>query len=387
MSSCPVCGGKQWSALLERPGQPIYQHPVPADAVVSPPHAVDLAWVACADCAHAWQPKFDAGLLEAIYRSHYYTPAPDGIAVQFRDDFLLALERFGLLRAADSLLEIGASNGDALERIRHRTGASHACAYEPNVENAVLARQRGLEVRESFFGRKTAQEQKRPAQLVYARHVIEHIFDFEDFFVGLSIATTPDANLVLETPSLDYHAARRQTIPFHIEHVHVFSLRSLARVAQLHGWGLTHDEVTADGNLIAAFRRVGTSTTRDASKIERPQLSGLQAAVTERRERLRRLVEGRPLVFWGAGSAGVGMAETLGREPDFWTDGNPNKVGKKFVGLGRTIIAPEQAFAAARAQAREPVLIVASSFAREILPRVRALGWEGDVLDLAGVRL
>ena len=96
----------------------------------------------------------------------------------------------------------------------------------------------------------------------------------------------------------------------------------------------------------------------------------------------------RRLVFWGAGSAGVGLVNTIGREPDIWTDGNPNKIGKKFVGLTRRIVSPELAFAQAKSPAfSRPILVVASSFVEEILPRVRELGWGGEIIDSAGNRL
>ena len=39
--SCPVCGAGG-RPLLYLPAQPIYQHPVSADAVVPEPHAIDL---------------------------------------------------------------------------------------------------------------------------------------------------------------------------------------------------------------------------------------------------------------------------------------------------------------------------------------------------------
>ena len=141
-----------------------------------------------------------------IYRSHYYTPAPDGIAVQFRNDFLSAVDRFGLTTPRRVLLEIGASDGDVLAELKTRTGAARAYAFEPNSENAAVARRRGLDVREEFFGESVSQEDLDAAELVYARHVIEHIFEFNGFFAGLNAIATPMADLILETPSLDHHA-------------------------------------------------------------------------------------------------------------------------------------------------------------------------------------
>lgn len=376
---CPVCSGRG-QPLLALPAQPIYQHPVPADVVVPLPHLADLSWDSCTDCSHGWQPDFDEVLLERIYRSHYYTPAPGGIALQFRNDFLAALERFELLKARRGLLEIGSSDGDVLAELRGRTGALHAYAFEPNQENAAVARQRGLDVRERFFGADVSGEGLSSVDLIYARHVIEHIFRFDDFFTGLDVVAARDADLVLETPSLDHHAEAGSVAPFHIEHVHVFSLRSLTRMAHRHGWGLMRGEVTADGNLIAWYKK-----GQPAVEVSPPVLDGLQQSVTSRRAYWRKLVEGRPLIFWGAGSTGVALANIIGREPEFWTDGNPNKVGKRFVGLKSDIVSPELAFSQIRSRdARSPVLVIASSFAREILPRVRQLGWENEIFDMAG---
>jgi len=378
---CPVCE-QRGDPLLTLQAQPIYQHPVPADVVVPAPHTVDLSWVSCAACGHAWQPRFDRSLLEVIYRSHYYTPAPDGLAVQFRNDFMALLLRLGLVGQRRVLLEIGASDGELLADIKNRSAADCAYAFEPNADNAAVARRRGLDVLQEFFGRKTAQAVER-ADLVYARHVIEHVFDFEDFFDGLQMAAADSADLVLETPSLDHHADRGSIAPFHIEHIHVFSARSLAKLASTYGWVLRHAEVTSAGNLIAWFRRGGSTV-----EPRKPALSGLQESVAARHVRLRTLLAGRRLIFWGAGSAGVTLAGTIGREPELWTDGNPAKVGKRFVGLASRIVAPESAFAMVRAQNSDGyVLVIASSFVEEILPVVRSLGWDGEIFDADGIHL
>lgn len=382
--ACPVCGGDALQ-LLELLRQPIYQHPVPAEAVVPAPHAVDLRWDACVRCAHAWQPAYDSALLERIYREHYYTPAPDGIAVTFREAFVAALEDFGLATPRGRILEIGASSGDLLAELRNRTGARQAIAFEPDERNAALAGARGLDVRRQFFGRATVDAGLGHVDLVFARHVIEHVFDLDDFFGALGAITRPGSDLVLETPSLDHHVGTVALNPFHVEHLHVFSLTSLATLASRHGWDLARHAVTADGNLIASFRRA-EGTARAGSPLPAPPaLDSLQSRVDAHHGRLRRTMGPSWLVFWGAGSAAVRLAGFIGRAPDAWTDGNPAKVGMRFVGLERRIESPESALARAASEGdADPVLVIASSFLREILPRVRAMGWQGTVLDLSG---
>jgi hypothetical protein len=57
----------------------------------------------------------------------------------------------------------------------------------------------------------------------------------------------------------------------------------------------------------------------------------------------------------------------------------------KFAGFGQPIVSLEHALASAVAEtSHPPVMVIASSFLREILPRVRKLGWRGEVLDLSG---
>jgi hypothetical protein len=382
---CPVCGSSG-RPLLQLTAQPIYQHPVPEGTEVAAPHLVDLSWMACVKCAHGWQVEIDGGLLESIYRSHYYTPAPGGMAVTFRNEFMAAMGRFGLLRPRRKLLEIGASDGDVLAELQQRTKAAEAYAFEPNEENAAIAAQRGLAVHRCFFGRDAAGYVEGTVDFIYARHVIEHIFEFDDFFDGLNAVTAENADLVLETPSLDEHARRSSIAPFHIEHIHVFSLRSLATLALRHRWKLQRSEVTSDGNLIAAFTKIGPhEPCLESVGAALPEIGGLQAAVTSRHDRLRALLADRYLAFWGAGSAGVSMVSTIGREPDLWTDGNPNKIGKVFVGLQSRIASPESVFQEAKQRTAEnPLLLITSSFLSEILPRVRQMGWAGEVMDQDG---
>lgn len=379
---CPVCDGEA-GGLLELAGQPIYQHPVPAEAVVPPPHAVDLSWDACSRCAHAWQPAFDSALLERIYREHYYTPAPDGIAVTFRQAFVRALDDFGVVTPRETVVEIGASSGDLLAELRGRTGARQAIAFEPDERNAALAGERGLDVRRQFFSRAAVRARPDRADLLVARHVIEHVFDLGDFLGALGDIARPGSDLVLETPSLDHHVRTAALNPFHIEHLHVFSLTSLATLAGRHGWELARSAVTEDGNLIASFRRVDAGLKPGSVIPAPPVLGSLQGRVDAHHDRLRRELGSKWLLFWGAGSAAVRLAGFIGRAPDAWTDGNAAKIGMKFVGHDRRIIAPAEALSLAAAQP-DPVLVIASSFVREILPRVRQLGWRARILDLNG---
>lgn len=379
---CPICAHTHSVALLDLPGFPVYQHPVPADAEVPKPWFVDLHYQQCTHCHHAWQPEFDADMLARVYESYYYTPSPEGVGVQFRDDFLLAMKSFGLLAISGrSLLEIGASAGDTLAKLHAEMESPQTLAFEPNHDNAAQARLRGLNVRETFFG--AASAQGLPAfDLIYARHVIEHIFDFNDVLQAFNSVAHADSDLVLETPCLDWHVEKGSTAPFHVEHNHVFSIASLAHLAARAGWGCQQYTVTDAGNMIMWFRRRGQACVLPASV----KTADLQARVVKRASAVRARLAGRKLLFWGAGSASCNLMGLLGREPDYLVDGNAGKVGKVFVGRSCRVADAESTLQHLMAlpETQWPLVVIASSFDREIRLRLSALGWQGEIVSLHG---
>ncbi|MEO8006214.1 MAG: class I SAM-dependent methyltransferase [Betaproteobacteria bacterium] len=382
---CPVCGGVP-KALLALAHQPIYQHPVPVDAQIPGPYHVDLQWVSCKSCAHAWQPEFDQQLLKNIYTSHYYTPAPVGLGVAFRNSFLSVLDSFKISGRAKVLLEVGASDGDVLAELKRKSGARLAYAFEPNQENATMARDRGLTVFERFFGDGDSCELPEQPDLIYARHVIEHVFNFAGFFSAVESIAKPSTDLVLETPSLDFHAVRGSLEPFHIEHIHVFSGSSLSRIAERYGWHLVHQSTTQAGNLIAHFKRhPETDQGGNPAPLIATKLGNLQSAANSYKTRMSQLVSARKFVIWGAGSSGANVMNLIGVEPAYWVDGNPNKFGKRFIGCHSVIVDPQSAFMKIKQDpSGDYVLIIASTFLDEIVPRLNELEWTQATYDLSG---
>lgn len=380
--NCPICGHADSTALLTLPRYPIYQHPVPADVEIPPPWYVDLHYRQCSSCQHAWQPDYDAELLARIYENHYYTPSPDGLGGQFRDDFIRVMEQFGLAAGTGrSILEIGASSGDALSLLRERLASREVLAFEPNHENALRARGRGLPVKEEFFSRRSVAGLPGFG-LIFARHVIEHIFDFDDVLAALGQVSHEDSDLVLETPCLDWHVRHESTAPFHVEHNHVFSINSLAKLGERGGWGCRQYVVSEDGNLVMWFRHHARSCDQP------PRMAGaaLQATMELRARRLRELLDQRSILFWGAGVASCKLISLLGRDPDYLVDGNPGKAGKVFVGSARCIAPAEATLRQIMTMPRQewPIVVIASSFDREIRAHLAELGWQGEILSLFG---
>ncbi len=382
LDACPACGGKgAFRELLRLTQEPIYLHPVAADAAVPQPHYLDLDYRQCLRCGHAFQTAYDLQLLANIYRSHYYTPAVVDVGAGFRQDFIDFLSSRLIPRGLKprSMLEVGCSSGEMLAMTRDLLGLGYegVLGIEPNHDTAEAARQRGLMIREEFFDARLAEE-LGGFDFVFSRHVIEHVEALPDFLRALRKAMNTDGWLVIETPSLDWALAQGNCSAFHIEHLHVFSLHSLAIAAQAAGLTLVDHRQTGFGNLIAMFRAAGPAKAVCATDTR----TDLQAINDSQRRRAAQRLHGRPLLFWGAGSAARTLMQRAGRVPEVICDKNPGKIGKRFVGIDREIVyAPETVAAMIRrGEDRGFLLVAASAFETEILNEARQLGWRGETV-------
>ena len=381
--NCPVCASTRSRPLLRLDAAPIYLHPVAADAEVPPPHSVDLDYRQCLDCGHGYQTRFDLDTLARIYRSHYYTPAAEGVGVGARNDFMAFLGANSARSAftPGRALEVGCSSGEVLNEIRSLFGLElqHLVGVEPNHDTASAAKKLGLDIRETFLDAALAASLGR-FDLVVSRHVIEHVEDPRAFFQSLSQVVDDEGAIVLETPSLDACLQRRVDSGFYVEHLHLFSMRSLAATAQGAGFAMVEGFETPLGHMIGVFRRQGIPLALAPTDTH----TDLQSSHDQRCRWWKARFEKRPVILWGAGSASrILIAETSCR-PLAICDGNPGKAGKKFVGLPHTIrYAPEYiAELIERGLDKTHLLVAASMFFTEIEREAERLGWRGDFLSL-----
>ena len=379
--TCPVCQARAAEVLLHLKGSPIYQHPVPPDARVPGPYTIDLTYFYCAACGHAYQADFNAALMDQVYQSYYYTPAPEGIGATFRHEFIaFAGPHITRLPAGAGILEICSSSGELLADIGKLRPDAALLGFEPSEVTARKAQANGINTLLTFFGPQTVAEAGRRFDCIIARHVIEHITGFDHFFAALEAASAgADTLLLLETPALDAHWQAISIAPFHVEHAHVFSVHSLAALARRYAWHLTGFRVTESQNLIAVFARSPAPAIAVSLPSARASYGDYFAAF---RRRLAALAQGRKLVLWGAGSGGIKLMNYHQLPIAHLVDGNPEKKGMKFLGVDLPIEYAQERIAAITQSGRDGdyAVLIGSGFYREIGEILRAAGWRGGVL-------
>lgn len=376
---CPICAHKKNKTLLTLYNFPIYQHPMTDVSNIPLPHAVNLKYLLCTQCAHAFQESYDRNILEKIYAHHYYTPSPENIGATFRHEFINFIQQNKIIEnKTANIFEIGCSSGEVLFTLKSFNALCDYLAIEPNEETAIAAEKKGFTVKQHFFTEEIAHDLNFQADIIYSRHVIEHIFDFNDFFNAIAKISLDRTQLILETPSLDWSIAQASTMPFHVEHVHVFSQRSLVSLANKFGWFKDKMDVTASGNLIISFIK---KDKKQALPLAPENEEILQEKSNRAIQELQKFCKDKQYLFWGAGSGAVTLLALAKLNPLYIIDGNPNKAGKFFCGFDRSICyAPEKITELINKNLDiNLTMIISSSFHCEIRIELKKLGWRGDI--------
>ncbi len=377
--NCPVCNYKKNTLLLKLNNFPIYQHPMGNTSNIPLPHVIDIEYSICRGCSHAFQLNYNKDILEAIYKHHYYTPSPANIGASFRYDFIKFINENNIIDEKTlNILEIGCSSGEVLAELKSIYSNVDYHGIEPNEETAIAAEKKELIVEKAFFTEKTASSLCFQSDLIYSRHVIEHIFDFEDFFKAIAKISHATSTLILETPSLDWSITQPSTQAFHVEHIHAFSERSLVTLANQFGWFKEKSIVTSPGNLIIAFTK---KDIKSPLSVEPLNIKALQKYNNKIINNLQKVCKNRKFIFWGAGSSAITLIALTKLRPEYIIDGNPNKVGKRFCGLNYSIHCALEVTRELISKNEDTnyIMIISSSFYTEIEKELKRLGWRGAI--------
>lgn len=117
----------------------------------------------------------------------------------------------------DSLVLELASNDGYLLQYFAQAGVP-VLGVEPAASVAAAARAKGIPTIEKFFGKKTASELERKADLVVGNNVLAHVPDLRDFVGGVKLALAPAGACTFEFPHLLRLMERTQFDTVYHEH-------------------------------------------------------------------------------------------------------------------------------------------------------------------------
>ena len=349
---CSICA-TDLKVFFEATNVPVYCNVLwPSKEAAVSCQRGDISLGYCSTCGFITNVVFDESLLtytEAYENSLHFS-------ARFRE-YAMNLAKYLVERhklCGKEIIEIGCGKGDFL-RLLCKLGRNRGIGFDPSYAG-------GRETDEAMdritFIKDVYSEKYSDysADLIYCRHVLEHIASPRDFLTTLRRATgrRKDTGYFFEVPNIAFTLRDLGIWDLIYEHCSYFSGSSLVRLFSSCGFQVSDLYETFEGQFLcieALFDKNRINTEYNY----RNDVERMDRDVVAFSDRYRNKVEkwkhnlinmnrlGKKVVVWGGGSKGVTFLNALNvdEQIQYIVDINPYKQGKYAPGTGQEIVAPE----------------------------------------------
>lgn len=263
------------------------------------------------------------------------------------------------------VVEVAANDGYLLQYVKNR--AIPCYGIEPTHSTAEAARQKGIEIREAFFGVELAEKlvaEGKSADITAANNVLAHVPDINDFVAGFTTLLKPQGVATFEFPHLLNLVQQSQFDTIYHEHYSYLSLTAVTKIFAANG--LTVFDVqqlpTHGGSLrVFAQRTDSGSQPVDASVeilLQQEHDAGMQSlsfyqGLQQRAEKIKidllaflieAKTQGKHVAAYGAAAKGNTLLNYCGIRSDllaFVVDKNPAKQNNYMPGSRIPIVSED----------------------------------------------
>lgn len=264
-------------------------------------------------------------------------------------------QRLGL-NAGSHVVEVAANDGYLLQYVQQ---AGIPClGIEPTASTAAAARDKGLAIREEFFGLTLAKQlvaEGKSADLTVANNVLAHVPDMNDFVAGFATLLKPHGVASFEFPHLLNMVNLNQFDTAYHEHFSYLSLLVVERIFNSQGLSVFDVEqlTTHGGSLRVLAQRSDTGQRERSGRVDALLLKEREAGVDsltfyrnaqQRAEQTKYALlkfllasreQGLKVAAYGAAAKGNTLLNFAGVRADllsYVVDINPHKQGKCMPG-------------------------------------------------------
>lgn len=374
-ATCPVCGIGDLDPFLLLADVPVlttefHDHRESALAVARG----DLDLAVCHTCALVWNRAFDPALVDYTpdyENSQHFSPAFQ----DYVEDLARRLDADYSLRGA-RVVDIGCGKGEFLAVLARAVDA-RGIGFDPTFDGEVDDDR--IKVVRRFYDQETAGEVD--AELVMARHVLEHLADPVGFLQDVREASGADTAFYYEVPNAEYVFSDDGMWDLIYQHVGYFGRPSLDLSLRASGHRVVRLEPAFHDQFLG-IDATGADDTDDtpptASSVE-PLVERVETFGARHRARLDRwnndlAASGGEIALWGAGAKGVAFLNLL-EDPDVVThvvDVNPRKADRFVPGTGHRVSMPSDL----SERRLQRVLVMNPAYENEIRRELARLGIE-----------
>ncbi|UPH89140.1 class I SAM-dependent methyltransferase [Synechococcus sp. NB0720_010] len=357
--ACRHCKSPLEHTVIDLGHQPPSNAYLTADQLLGPEVTYPLQVYVCTSCWLVQLPAHAAAdeLFTADYA--YFSSTSNSWCAHAERFVGEAVERLGL--GADSrVLELASNDGYLLQYVQQR--GIPCLGIEPTRATAEVARAKGIETLERFFGLALAQELE-PADLVVANNVLAHVPDINDFVAGIARVLKPQGRASIEFPHLLRLLTGNQFDTIYHEHYSYLSLKAVQRIAAAFGLEVVDvEELSTHGGSLRvwlAHQDAAQPTEAVAAVLANEEAAGLESLEAyddfQRRAEaakyslleflLQARREGKRVLGYGAAAKGNTLLNYAGIRADLLpavADRAASKQGKHLPGSHIPVIRPEE---------------------------------------------
>ena len=309
-------------------------------------------------CTHCWLVQTeDYAHHAALFSGDYaYFSSYSSSWLAHAEHYVDAMAERLRLGAASHVVEIAANDGYLLQYVKAR---GIAClGIEPTAGTAQAARDKGIAIREAFFGVALADAlvaEGLAADLMVANNVLAHVPDINDFTAGFARLLKPQGVATFEFPHLMRLVEQCQFDTIYHEHFSYLSLTAVQRIFAANGLVVFDvEELPTHGGSLRVFaQRADTGGQRADQRVhamlEREALAGMkapafyqgfQAAADRVKNDFHAFLidakrQGKQVAAYGAAAKGSTLMNYAGIRPDllaYVVDRSPAKQGRYMPG-------------------------------------------------------
>ena len=232
------------------------------------------------------------------------------------------------------IIEIGCNNGELLDLLDN--GNYSIIGIDPTIHST--SKSKHITLRKDFWNKEFVSKNKEYLfpDVIVARHVLEHIPNYDDFMIDIGTVAKDSTHLIIEVPDFQVNLKSNDVTPIFSEHIHYFTLPGLQKIMNKHGWYINnfHRNSYWGGTLILFLSRNGEvhNFNETASLIREAAINfqtGLDrnnkciiAELTDRRQAL-----GKGVAMLGIGNRALHLLAILPKDlpVDYYLDNDPTK--------------------------------------------------------------
>lgn len=232
--NCRFCNTSLVDLFLDLQNAPLSNSFISADKLFEPEVYYPLALFTCPNCFLVQVAEYKSHS-EIFNEEYIYYSSYSKSWVQHAHDYCLDIVQKRQLDSNSFVVEIASNDGYLLQFFNERN--IPCLGVEPSGGPAQVAKEKGIETVEEFFGEelaKSLRSQRSAADLIIGNNVFAHVPAVNDFVAGVKALLGQDGAVTLEFPHLMQLVHGNQFDTVYHEHFSYFSLHTACQIFEAH---------------------------------------------------------------------------------------------------------------------------------------------------------